>query len=166
MARRPAVEAGQEVDINPEDLLEKTRDFERTARETGYSNRKSGGRSKHASGGKVGKGKTNINIVIAPHGGQPQGGTQQPMGGMMPPMPVPQPNKPMQPNQPAGLDPNLAMAAIGASRGAAPQPQPPMPMPMGRKTGGRVHTKHVIDHAAGGGLGRLEKIKAYGHKGK
>jgi hypothetical protein len=128
--------------------------------------RKHGGRSKHAKGGKVGKGKTNINIVIAPHGGQPQGGTQQPMGGMMPPMPVPQPNKPMQPNQPAGLDPNLAMAAIGASRGAAPQPQPPMPMPMGRKTGGRVHTKHVIDHAAGGGLGRLEKIKAYGHKGK
>jgi hypothetical protein len=64
-----------------------------------------------------------------------------------------------------GLDPNLAVAAL-AGRGAAPQPQPQMPMPMGRKTGGRVHTQHVIDHAAGGGLGRLEKIKAYGHKGK
>ena len=84
---------------------------------------------------------------------------------MMPPQPVPQPNKPMQPNQPAGLDPNLAMAAIGASRAAGPQPQPPMPM--GRKSGGRVaKTEHVIDHAAGGGLGRLEKIKAYGHKAK
>jgi hypothetical protein len=35
---------------------------------------------------------------------------------------------------------------------------------MGRKTGGRVHTTHVIDNAAGGGLGRLEKIKAYGYK--
>ena len=127
--------------------------------------RKHGGRSKHASGGKVGKGKTNINIVIAPHGGQPQQGQPAPMGGMMPPQPVPQPNKPMQPNQPAGLDPNLAMAAIGASRAAGPQPQPPMPM--GRKSGGRVaKTEHVIDHAAGGGLGRLEKIKAYGHKAK
>jgi hypothetical protein len=133
--------------------------------------RKHGGRSKHAKGGKVGKGKTNINIVIAPHGGQPQGGTQQPMGGMMPPMPVPQPNKPPMGGMPMGgmpmgMDPNLALLAAKGG-GAGPQPQqPPMPMPMGRKTGGRVHTKHVIDHAAGGGLGRLEKIKAYGHKGK
>jgi hypothetical protein len=31
---------------------------------------------------------------------------------------------------------------------------------MPRKNGGR--TMHVIDHAAGGGLGRKEKIKAYG----
>jgi len=37
--------------------------------------------------------------------------------------------------------------------------RPGMP-PMGRKSGGKV--EHVIDHAAGGGLGRLEKIKAYG----
>ena len=170
MARRPAVEAGQEVDIDPVDLARKTKNFERVAGETGYSNRKHGGRSKHASGRKVGKGKTNINIVIAPHGGQPQQGQPAPMGGMMPPQPVPQPNRPPMPGgmpMGGGLDPNLAMAAIGASRGAAPQPQPPMPMPMGRKTGGRVaRTEHVIDHAAGGGLGRLEKIKAYGHKGK
>jgi hypothetical protein len=149
---------------SPEDR----RGLEELITNSGKSNqelqRKHGGRSKHAKGGKV-KGKTEIKIMIAPHTSQPMG-QQQPMGGMMPPMPVPQPNKPMQPNQPAGLDPNLAMAAIGASRGAAPQPQPPMPMPMGRKTGGRVHTTHVIDHAAGGGLGRLEKIKAYGHKGK
>ena len=169
MARRPAVEAADDYlmdSANNEDKLRgATRNFERVADETGYSNRKHGGRSKHASGGKVGKGKTNINIVIAPHGGQPQQGQPAPMGGMMPPMPVPQPNKPMQPNQPAGLDPNLAMAAIGASRAAGPQPQPPMPM--GRKSGGRVaKTEHVIDHAAGGGLGRLEKIKAYGHKSK
>ena len=33
-----------------------------------------------------------------------------------------------------------------------------------RKSGGR--TIHVIDHASGGGLGRLEKIKAYGEKQK
>ena len=169
MARRPAVEAGQEVDIDPVDLARKTKNFERVADETGYSNRKHGGRSKHASGGKVGKGKTNINIVIAPHGGQPQGGPQQPMGGMMPPMPVPQPNKPPMPGapmggMPMGMDPNLALLA--ARGGAGPQQQPPMQPPMGRKAGGRVQTQHVIDNAAGGGLGRLEKIKAYGHKAK
>jgi hypothetical protein len=33
---------------------------------------------------------------------------------------------------------------------------------MGRKAGGRV--KYPIVHGAGGGLGRLEKIEAYGHK--
>ena len=39
---------------------------------------------------------------------------------------------------------------------------------MGRKHGGRAmaKTEHVIDHAAGGGLGRLEKIKAYGQPQK
>jgi hypothetical protein len=172
-ARRPAVEAADDYlmdsDNNEAKLRGATRAFERAADETGYSNRKHGGRSKHAKGGKVGKGKTEIKIMIAPHTGQPQGGPQQPMGGMMPPMPVPQPNRPPQPGanpMAGGLDPNLAVAAL-AGRGAAPQPQPQMPMPMGRKTGGRVaRTEHVIDHAAGGGLGRLEKIKAYGHKGK
>jgi len=44
------------------------------------------------------------------------------------------------------------MPPMGAAR-------PGMP-PIGRKSGGKV--EHVIDHAAGGGLGRLEKIKAYG----
>jgi hypothetical protein len=38
--------------------------------------------------------------------------------------------------------------------------------PIARKNGGNIpagmHTQHVIDNAAGGGLGRLEKIKAYG----
>ena len=166
MARRPAVEAGQEVDIDPVDLARKTKNFERVAGETGYSNRKHGGRSKHASGGKVGKGKTNINIVIAPHGGQPQQGQPAPMGGMMPPQPVPQPNRPPMPGgmpMGGGLDPNLAVAALAGRPQGQPQPQ----MPMGRKSGGRVaKTEHVIDHAAGGGLGRLEKIKAYGHKAK
>jgi hypothetical protein len=37
------------------------------------------------------------------------------------------------------------------------------PMPMYRKSGGRTNrAMHVIDHASGGGLGRLEKVKAYG----
>jgi hypothetical protein len=43
--------------------------------------------------------------------------------------------------------------------------RPGMP-PIGRKHGGEIpagmKTMHVIDNAAGGGLGRIEKIKAYG----
>jgi hypothetical protein len=50
------------------------------------------------------------------------------------------------------------MPPMGAAR-------PGMP-PIGRKNGGKIpagmKTRHVIDNAAGGGLGRLEKIKAYG----
>ena len=93
------------------------------------------------------KGKTNINIVIATGKGQ-----QQPMG--MPNAPVPMPKAmPVPPPQGMPMPP------------AGPQGGPPMPpqgMPMPRKSGGR--TVHVIDHAAGGGLGRMEKVKAYGHK--
>jgi hypothetical protein len=33
---------------------------------------------------------------------------------------------------------------------------------MGRKTGGRVAMYAPKQHGAGGGLGRLQKIKAYG----
>jgi len=172
MARRPAVQAADDYlmdSANNEDKLrDATRNFERVAGETGYSNRKHGGRSKHAAGGAAkGKGKTDIKIIVAPHSGQPMA-QQQPAGGMMPPQPVPMPARPPMGNMPVGgapmgMDPNLALLA--ARGGAGPQPQPQMPM--GRKTGGRVaRTEHVIDHAAGGGLGRLEKIKAYGHKGK
>lgn len=103
--------------------------------------RKSGGRAK-------GKGKTNINIVIAAGrhlGDQPAPNAPVPMPKAMPQMP------PMPPMPPQGMPP---MPPAGG-------PQD-MPMPMPRKSGGR--TVHVIDHAAGGGLGRMEKIKAYGHK--
>ena len=104
-----------------------------------------GGRDAHAKGGKA-KGKTNINIIIA--AGQKPEGMGMPNAPVPAPkaMPVPPPMPPMPP------------------QGAAPMP--PMPpqggMAMARNTGGR--TTHVIDHAAGGGLGRMEKIKAYGHK--
>ena len=107
-----------------------------------------GGREAHAKGGKAKKGKTNINIVIAAGG--------KPVDGAMPNAPVPAPRGvPVPPPMPGA-----AMPAGGMP------PMPPMPpqggMPMPRKSGGR--TTHVIDHAAGGGLGRMEKIKAYGHK--
>ena len=128
-----------------------------------------GGRNAHKRGGKA-KGKTHININVNAHpAGMPMAGG--PMGGapMMPPRPPMAP--PMAP--PAGGPPmgggqqiDPAMLAMLAKGGAGGPPQmPPQGMPMARKSGGRAMGKpeHIIDHAAGGGLGRLEKIKAYGH---
>ena len=96
-----------------------------------------GGRDAHAAGGKAkGKGKTNINIVIAAGKPAQPGGMPDMMGGMPPGMPVPVP-------------PPQAGTAMGAPQGApVPMPPPPgAPMmpppppgmpPMGRKAGGRV----------------------------
>lgn len=128
-----------------------------------------GGRTAHKHGGKA-KGKTHININVNAHpAGMPMAGG--PMGG--PPMPPPPP-PPMPPRPPMGgpaggapTDPAL-LAALAGGRGPMGGGMPPMGggMPMARKSGGRAmgRTEHIIDHAAGGGLGRLEKIKAYGHK--
>jgi hypothetical protein len=101
--------------------------------------RPTGGRMARASGGKAKKGM-NVNIIIAPN---------PPAGAAMPPRPMAPP-----PGAPVGLH-------------QAPPPMPPpgapAPMagaaPMMRKSGGRAYP---IKDGAGGGLGRLEKIKAYG----
>jgi hypothetical protein len=125
-----------------------------------------GGRIARATGGKTkGKGKTNINIVIAagkPAGqdmmGPPPGMDAGPQGL---PIPVPPPG--------AGGMP------MG---GGAPMPMPPMPMPaapaggppMARKAGGRI-TKVAssykdMEAGAAGGEGRLQKTDiAKKHKG-
>jgi hypothetical protein len=118
-----------------------------------------GGREARATGGKTkGKGKTNINIVIAagkPAGQadmMPPGGPTPPPGGL--PVPVPPPQ------------------AGGMPGGGAPMPMPiPMPMPAAggtpggmptpRKDGGRL-TKVAksykdMEAGAGGGEGRLQK---------
>ena len=112
-----------------------------------------GGREAHKKGGKAGKGKMNVNIIIASgHRGQGQDS--------MPNAPVPAPLSPRTPPAGGGAPmPPPGMMPPGAGPGAGPMPPPGM---MPRKYGGR--TTHVIDHAAGGGLGRLEKIKAYGLK--
>jgi hypothetical protein len=62
----------------------------------------------------------------------------------------------------------LAMLAKGGGGAPMGGAMPPQGMPMPRKSGGRAmgKTEHVIDHAAGGGKGRLEKIKAYGEPQK
>lgn len=119
--------------------------------ENALKNRKSGGKVKHddeaqdkklikkmlkqeekaenyKKGGAV-KGKTNINIVIAPSSGKES--AMLPMPPMLPPMPM----------------------------GGAPVPPPmPMDIPppmMGRKSGGRVK----MDAGDGSALGRMEKAK-------
>ena len=127
-----------------------------------------GGRTAHASGGKAkGKGKTNINIVIA------AGKTPGADAGVLPPGGMPK--------SPGGIPIPLGPQG-GPPQGAAPMPMPvPMPMPapaggpaggppMARKAGGRISkvASSYKDMEAGsaGGEGRLQKTDiAKKHKG-
>ncbi len=86
---------------------------------------------------------TTVNVIVAPQGG----GDQPPPPPMMPPAPPPPMMKP--PGPPPGGPPE--MPGMG---GGAP--------PMMRARGGRV----PMDAGAGGGLGRLEKVKEYGARAK
>jgi hypothetical protein len=116
--------------------------------------RPTGGRLARKHGGAA-KGKTNINIIIGTGHKAPGAAA-----GMLPPV--------GPDGGPVGLRQGLGAGAGAPPAGMLPMPPgAPAPMggpapmpPMGRKRGGRV--KYPIDHASGGGLGRLEKIKAYG----
>ena len=108
--------------------------------------RPTGGREARANGGKTGKGKTNINIVIAGKG------DSDPSAGQMPPMP-PRPPTPVPMASPSG-----SPLPGGPPPGGPPAMPPPM---MGRKSGGRAYP---IETGSGGAQGRLEKIKSYGLK--
>jgi hypothetical protein len=97
-----------------------------------------GGREARAMGGKAkGKGKTNINIVIA------AGKTPGADAGILPPGAMPKP--------PGGMPIPVPQGGPGGPQGGPPMPMPvPMPMPaapaggpaggppMGRKSGGRI----------------------------
>lgn len=117
-----------------------------------------GGRSK----GKKGKGKgnhTKINIAIL------GGGKDKPdMGGNLPPMGM-APDMGPPPGPAAGLPPPGAMpGGPGGAPGGMPPGMPPKPPgPMGMMNrGGKVPMKGGADS----GVGRLDKIKAYGSKAK
>jgi hypothetical protein len=122
-----------------------------------------GGRAGFARGGKT-KGKTVVNVVVAPQGGGGGGPGGSPMPpAMPPPMPMPPPQRPPMP--PPGMmppggapgGPNInVMPSGGAPMGAAGAPPPGIP-PGLRKRGGRVgfsdspQTSERAPMAKGGG---------------
>lgn len=97
-----------------------------------------GGRVARKDGGRTGKGKMEVNIVIAPKSDTPP---QMPPPDAAPPMPPPRP--PMAPPMVGGPPP------MGGLNGMPPGMPPQMP----RKRGGRT-----MDAGAGSGVGRLEKV--------
>ena len=107
--------------------------------------RPTGGRLAKKGGGSV----VIVNIGKKSMGDEPSGA---PMGGLPPP--------------PMALPPAAWGMPPGGPAGGPPMPPPPMgggmPPMMPRKSGGRV--RYPIHDGAGGGKGRLQKIKAYGDK--
>jgi len=85
------------------------------------------GAVKHPRAGKKkGSGKTNVNILVAPH----QGGAEPGTGPGLPPAPVPAPAPPMR-------TPPMPMGQAGGLPNLGAGPVPPGMPP--RKRGGRVH---------------------------
>lgn len=124
-------------------------------------NRADGGRTALKHGGKAGKGKMNVNIVIAPQGGGPAGAqngptAQPPAMPPRPPMPMPMPP---QGGMPPGMPMPMPVGVPMPMAGGMPPQLPPGAPPMPRKRGGGVTN---VSTGAGGGLARLEKIRDYG----
>ena len=129
--------------------------------------RPTGGRLARASGGKTGKGKMNVNIIIStgpkgqgPQPGMPGGPLGSPPGGLIaapPPPSAPPPAMPPPPMPPGGPP--------GAMGGAPMGGMPPMARKFGGRTSHGVHrTYKDMDAGAGSGPGRLEKTEIQKHK--
>lgn len=113
-------------------------------------------REHHAHGGKAGKGKMNVNIVIAPQGHQAPMGAMPPSGPpQAPPKPPVQP-LPVPTGMPMGMAPGMGVGMPAG--GMPPMGAAGLPPGMMRKRGGRAR----YDAGAGSGEGRLEKIERYG----
>ena len=117
-----------------------------------------GGRTAHARGGKAGKGKTDINIIIA--AGKPAGAGDMLPGGPTPPPPrqVPVPPPAAGGPPPAGMPMQMPPMPPQAGAGGPPMAggMPPMP----RKAGGRTYRSYKdMDAGSGSGLGRMEKTE-------
>jgi hypothetical protein len=137
-----------------------------------------GARLDRARGGRVNSkkgGKTVVNVVVGHGGGQP--GAAPPV---MPPIPpVPPPGAPMMPPRPPMAPPMMGpqgpMGPMGPMGSAGP-PVPPGPPPQMRARGGRTGVgaafareagiKHEYTGGGDSGVGRLEKIKAYGKEAR
>ena len=122
--------------------------------------RPTGGRVAKAGGGRT-KGKTNINIVIAPNPAQPPMPPPGGSGPIRPPgMPVVTPPPGMPPGA-AGAAPPMPMPMLMPMPAPAPAAGPP---PMARKSGGRTYRSYKdMDAGALSAQGRLEKSEIAEH---
>jgi hypothetical protein len=125
-----------------------------------------GGRTARASGGKAGKGKTNVNIIIATgQHGQGEGAGMMPPGGMPPKPPGGMPIAVPPPPNPAAGAPAPTIMPMPMPMPSAPPQSAGGPPPMGRKAGGRTFRSYKdMKAGAGSGEGRSEKTEISEHK--
>jgi hypothetical protein len=122
--------------------------------------RAAGGKVHSKKGGGKGKAKTAVNIVIAPRAGGDR------------PVPVPVPASgagagpaPMPSRAPVSPPPSVS-PGVGALAGPRQMPPGAGPMAKGGAVKKRANGGKVFDAGAATGVGREEKIKAYGKKAR